>query len=639
MLIKSIFYNILNRKIIYFVPLLVVITQACKPTSGEGNTNNKKVPEQIKDKIIIGMNPAERSQNVQNNAKVLAKLIEDKIHIPVEIFVSTDYSGLVEALHGGNIDFAFMAPVPFVFAENIADAKVLLKAERNGQPFYYGAIIVRANSNIKTLYDLKGKNIAWVDPQSASGHIFPKWALMQNGFSPEQFFSQQIFAGGHDAVLLSVANGTIEAGATYCNDKEGIEGAWTMIADGKFRNELKSIFVTPPIPGDNFVTYKGFLEKYPNLVSKVTQAIQGISHDSIGKNTIKKLYHVDGMIPAKSEDYEVVRQAAKTLKLDITGKIADNMADNKLNYILTNSAFLLCGLFIISLFLSEPIKKYFNKADTKFDNNHKFKNPVTGIKAGQIDNDSSSEILYEFENLYFKVDTNNGEKTILSNINTKIFKGEFVAIIGLSGSGKTSFLRCLNGFNKPTSGYLYFENKNILSLKKQELEKIRKKIAYIFQHFNLVKNYSAYQNVLLSRYPKNGLIKGLLGVSNKTDKLICRNALLNVGLEKNVNQKVSSLSGGQQQRVAIARAMAQEPTVILADEPMASLDPKLSVVVLETLNKLNKENGVTVVVNIHVLELSKRFASRIIAMQEGRIVFDGKPENLTDEIISNIYSL
>ena len=214
-----------------FILLLGVIPFGC--------TGEFEAPASEKTEIVIGLNPSERSEETQRNADLLAGLIAKKINMPVRMFVAQDYSGLVEALRGRTVDFAFLAPVSYVHAERIADAVVLLKAERYGSPFYFGCIVVNADSPYRTIEDLRGKRIAWVDPSSASGHLFPKAGLIEAGYDPDSLFSKQVFAGGHDAVLLSVLNGTIEAGATYANDTSGISGSWTQLEKGELRARIR----------------------------------------------------------------------------------------------------------------------------------------------------------------------------------------------------------------------------------------------------------------------------------------------------------------------------------------------------------------------------------------------------------------
>jgi phosphonate transport system ATP-binding protein len=230
-----------------------------------------------------------------------------------------------------------------------------------------------------------------------------------------------------------------------------------------------------------------------------------------------------------------------------------------------------------------------------------------------------------------------GKTTILKNVNVSIGQGEFVAVIGLSGAGKTTFMRAINGTNLPFEGALSVLGIEVNGISQKNLVNLRRQIGFIFQQFNLVKSLSVLQNVLLGRVAYVSLWRGLLGFFPKADQRLAVASLDSVGLEGRYFEKARNLSGGQQQRVAIARALVQEPKIILADEPMASLDPKLSEVVLQILDRINRENKITILVNIHVLELAKKYAHRIIAFRKGEIVFDGAPDKLSEELIEEIY--
>lgn len=231
-----------------------------------------------------------------------------------------------------------------------------------------------------------------------------------------------------------------------------------------------------------------------------------------------------------------------------------------------------------------------------------------------------------------------GVSFALKNVNLNIEAGEMVAIIGPSGSGKTTLFRAINGSRVPVSGTLTVLGKNVGILQGRELSALRKKIGFIFQQFNLVKNLTVLQNVLMGRVASIPLWRSLLGFFPKRDVHLAKEILESFGLKGREHEKVRHLSGGQQQRVAIARALVQEPEIILADEPMASLDPRKSEMILRILREIHDDKGITILVNIHVLDLAKRFASRIIALNQGEVVFDGPPSALDDAKVDAIYS-
>jgi len=225
----------------------------------------------------------------------------------------------------------------------------------------------------------------------------------------------------------------------------------------------------------------------------------------------------------------------------------------------------------------------------------------------------------------------------LHDINLEIRSGEFIAIIGRSGAGKSTLLRAINRSVAVTGGSATVLDYNLRDLNNTALRKLRSRIGFIFQQFNLVKNLSALANVLHGRLSHVAAFPSLFNFYPEADMKLARDSLASVGLEQKMETRVDELSGGQQQRVAIARAIVQNPALILADEPMASLDPKLSEVVLELLLKFNRERNMTTLVNLHVLELAYKYATRVIGMREGRIVFDGSPQNLDKAVLDTIY--
>jgi phosphonate transport system ATP-binding protein len=224
----------------------------------------------------------------------------------------------------------------------------------------------------------------------------------------------------------------------------------------------------------------------------------------------------------------------------------------------------------------------------------------------------------------------------LDDVSLTIQDGEFIAIIGLSGAGKSTFLRCLNRLNEATSGQVLIEGEDIARAQGAQLRKLRRKVGFIFQQFNLATRLTALENVLAGRLGYHNRLAGVLGLYTSEDRAKAVRALERVGLREKVNTRASSLSGGQQQRVAIARAVAQDPTLVLADEPMASLDPKLSRVIMNILRDFNQD-GLTVIVNVHVLELATDYATRILGFNKGRIVFDGPPSALTPTEVERVY--
>ncbi|MCJ7841745.1 phosphonate ABC transporter ATP-binding protein [Lederbergia sp. NSJ-179] len=225
----------------------------------------------------------------------------------------------------------------------------------------------------------------------------------------------------------------------------------------------------------------------------------------------------------------------------------------------------------------------------------------------------------------------------LNNINVTINKGDFVVIVGLSGAGKSTFLRSINRLHEITNGEIIIDGKSITAARGKELLLARRDIGMIFQNFNLVKRSSVIRNVLSGRVAYHSTIRTILGLFPKEDVELALNALDRVNIKEKAYSRADELSGGQQQRVSIARALAQEAKIILADEPVASLDPLTTIQVMDDLKRINQELGITTVVNLHFVDLARQYATRIIGIRAGEIVFDGPVEEATDEVFSQIY--
>lgn len=225
----------------------------------------------------------------------------------------------------------------------------------------------------------------------------------------------------------------------------------------------------------------------------------------------------------------------------------------------------------------------------------------------------------------------------LRDISFEVKPGEFLVIIGLSGSGKSTLMRCINGMIQPTSGKIYIDGVDITTLSPQEMRRLRRHIGMIFQQFNLVKRSSVLTNVLSGRL---GYLPGSWALLNYFPRDEVARATANlqrVGIPEKARTRADQLSGGQQQRVGIARALMQEPKIILADEPVASLDPATSHSVLKYVEELNKKDGITVLCSLHFLSLARRYGTRIIALKGGEMVFDGLPADIDEGRFKEIY--
>ena len=222
----------------------------------------------------------------------------------------------------------------------------------------------------------------------------------------------------------------------------------------------------------------------------------------------------------------------------------------------------------------------------------------------------------------------------LKGVNLKINKGEFVSILGPSGSGKTTLLRTINGLETISDGEIYFDNKKVDS---KSIKEVQKKTGMIFQEFNLVNNLSAINNVLSGLLNSSSKFLSLFYLFPKDQKIKALKSLETVGLLEKSYSRSDELSGGQRQRVGIARAIIKKPLLVLADEPVASLDPKAANLILSLLKKINKDFGTTILCNLHQVELAKKYSDRIVGLLDGRVVFDKKSNNINKSSLEKIY--
>ncbi len=225
----------------------------------------------------------------------------------------------------------------------------------------------------------------------------------------------------------------------------------------------------------------------------------------------------------------------------------------------------------------------------------------------------------------------------LKSITMHAEAGEIVAIIGRSGAGKSTLLRCINGLQPTTTGSIVLNRDEITAAGERQLRQIRRKIGFIWQEYNLVDRLPAMTNVLTGRLGYNAPWQSALGFFDSSQRQIALHNLERVNLLHRAYHRADRLSGGEKQRVAIARAMSQQPTIVLADEPVASLDPELAEQVMSVLARIAREDGVLTLINIHHVDLAKRFADRLIGVAQGIVVFDGPPDALDDYALNQIY--
>ncbi|WP_368296994.1 phosphonate ABC transporter ATP-binding protein [Cytobacillus firmus] len=225
----------------------------------------------------------------------------------------------------------------------------------------------------------------------------------------------------------------------------------------------------------------------------------------------------------------------------------------------------------------------------------------------------------------------------LTDISFSVQEGEFVSIIGPSGAGKSTLLRCINRMIDATGGDIRFQDLHIMDLKKKELKQVRTKIGMIFQHYNLVNRLSVIENTLHGKLGTKSTLAGVLGLYSKEEKQQAIQILNVLGLNEMIYKRADQLSGGQKQRVGIARALIQNPRMLLCDEPIASLDPNSAKVIMDHLKKISATMGITVVVNLHQVDVAIKYSDRIIGINKGQAVYNGTAKGMTSEDIKRIY--
>ena len=286
----------MNRAL--FIVLLLLALFACD-SCGRSSSSPRV--------LRVGFVPAEDAQQVIQNAQPIVAILEKQLGMEVQPFVATDYTGVVEALRGNKLDIAFLTPASYVLAKNEANVRVALKSERKGSPYYYAAIITRADSGIKTLEDLRGKTFAFGDPLSTSANVFPRKMFHERGIDPVRDFKQILYSGGHDATVLAVLNGKVDAGATFANSPDSNDTAWMRyLKNPEDVKKIRAIAFSEPIPADNLVI-NGNLDE--PTAKKVEEIFIELSRDAKGKQMLRNLYQIDGFVPATDKDYDSVRRA------------------------------------------------------------------------------------------------------------------------------------------------------------------------------------------------------------------------------------------------------------------------------------------------------------------------------------------
>ncbi|MGV3525171.1 MAG: phosphate/phosphite/phosphonate ABC transporter substrate-binding protein [Candidatus Sericytochromatia bacterium] len=296
----------MKKTVLWLLSSLLMLT-AC-PAAEETGANPATAP------LRIGFIPSENMSEIQRNAQPLVDKLSAAVGREVQSVIAADYTGVVEAFRNGKLDVAFLTPASYVMASNEAGAKVILRAQRGKEPFYFSVIFTRKDSGVNTLADLKGKTFSFGDNLSTAGYIFPLKMLKAAGLNPETDFENQIFSGGHDATVLAVYHKKATAGATYANDTKGEDAAWRHILKPEEYKDLKVLAVSEAIPADNICVSK---DLDPAVSAQVQSFFEKLGDDPEGQKLIQELYRIDRFIPATDADYQGIRDAFVASGIDL----------------------------------------------------------------------------------------------------------------------------------------------------------------------------------------------------------------------------------------------------------------------------------------------------------------------------------
>ncbi len=293
------------RQILFFA-LTVLIGGACLAQQGR----EEKGPSAI----VIGVQPGGHIEDLRQQSLELAQDLQARLHIPVNIYISKNYEGLIEAMKSKKVDFAFFSAMTFVTAEKQAAAKVLLKKVWQ-DPYYFSAIVSPANGSIRKVADLKGKKIAFVDEKSTSGYLYPQVALKKAGLKKDDF-KEVVFSGNHQNSIQLLEGGKIDAAAVFSDDQKGQFGAWTKFATKK-GHKYRVLWISEPIPNDPFCVRQDFYEQYPKVTHNLMFALVDLMSESQNKGKYTEILGSRDLIPATSRQYDPVREMVKTLNAEL----------------------------------------------------------------------------------------------------------------------------------------------------------------------------------------------------------------------------------------------------------------------------------------------------------------------------------
>lgn len=286
-----------------------------------------QAPEEMPRELVLGFNPAENAQTLQRAADEIASMLAERIHLPVRASVTLDYTTLVESMRAGHVHVAWLTPSPLVLAERLFGVRVLLTQVRRGRPTYFSAVVVREDARFRSLEDLRGGSVAWIDPTSTSGYVIPRYQMIQRGIDPSSFFARQLFAGQHDAAVIAVQRGQVDAAAVWADPPEEGTGAWTRYLRGRPGPRLRPLLYSPPVPSDAIAVTEDFARRHPLLVRAVSAQLVAMGQSAEGRAALGRLNHTDGFVPATLDQYDLVRRAFRATREERTRTRAGRFDD------------------------------------------------------------------------------------------------------------------------------------------------------------------------------------------------------------------------------------------------------------------------------------------------------------------------
>ena len=559
-----------SRKLFKVCALLMLAVMSCLLFSGCGGQSEQK-------KFVITYLPNESTDKNADARKGMAGDLSKVLGMEVTELVSNDYNAVIEAMRTGKADMAYFGPLSFCLAYERAGAEPIgmIAKDKDKKNATYKSVLVtsRKNTDINSIQDIKGKTMAFVDPNSTSGNLIPSAAIMK-AFPGEKlsmddlhtngkFFQAVSFSGKHQAGLAAVVKGDVQVAPI----SDAILAA-EINAGRVSKDDVKIIFAADPIPSEPMALRR-------DLPAEVKEKVKNfiLSYDNAA--------YYKGVMGA--EDKRFVECSIE----DYKGIIDLNKARSRGRR---------CPAFFIGGSMSTVLK------------------------------------MEHIEKVY------GNQVRALHDISLEVSAGEFVAVIGPSGSGKSTLLRTVNQLVVPSGGHVYIDGEEVTGASGKKLRLLRRKVGMIFQHYNLVQRLSVMQNVLHGRLGYMSALDGMLGNYTEEDKRKAIDLLQEIEMGDRLYNRASDLSGGQKQRVGIARAIMQEPKLLLCDEPIASLDPNASKIIMDLIYQMTQRRNIACIVNLHQLDVAMRYATRIIGLAKGEMIFDGTPQQLNNAVIEKIYN-